>query len=99
VTLDTREGEVADLAVLPDGRVWVAMNVRKPGDPSPQPRIALFDAAGKFAGVEAFGDFGQVVRASRPTGRRLLRGGLCLRGQGPRHRLLADHRRGRADLG
>jgi len=63
VTLDTREGEVADLAVLPDGRVWVAMNVRKPGDPSPQPRIALFDAAGKFAGVEAVGDFGHVVRS------------------------------------
>ena len=63
VTLDTREGEVADLAVLPDGRVWVAMNVRKPGDPSPQPRIALFDAAGKFAGVEALGDFGHVVRS------------------------------------
>jgi len=40
-TLDTCEGSVADLAVLPDGRVWVAMNVRKPGDPSPQPRIAL----------------------------------------------------------
>jgi hypothetical protein len=39
------------------------MNVRKPGDPSPQPRIALFDAAGKFAGVEAFGDFGEVVRS------------------------------------
>jgi hypothetical protein len=58
-----REGEVADLAVLPDGRVWVAMNVRKPGDPSPQPRIALFDPAGKFTGVEAFGDLGQVVRA------------------------------------
>ncbi len=62
VALDTREGEVADLAVLPDGRVWVAMNVRKPGDPSPQPRIALFDAVGKFVGVEAFGDFGHVVR-------------------------------------
>jgi len=61
VTLDTREGSVADLAVLPDGRVWVAMNVRKPGDPSPQPRIALFDATGKFAGVEAFGDLGRVV--------------------------------------
>ncbi len=62
VTLDTREGSVADLAVLPDGRVWAAMNVRKPGDPSPQPRIALFDAAGKFTGVEAFGDLGQGVR-------------------------------------
>ncbi len=70
VTLDTREGEVADLAVLPDGRVWVAMNVRKPGDPSPQPRIALFDAAGKFAGVEVLGDFGRVVRsiAADPEG-------------------------------
>ncbi len=62
VTLDTREGSTADLAVLPDGRVWVAMNVRKPGDPSPQPRIALFDAAGQFTGVEAFGDLGQGVR-------------------------------------
>jgi len=62
VPLDTREGEVADLAVLPDGRVWVAMNVRKPGAPSPQPRIALFDAAGKFAGAEALGDLGHVVR-------------------------------------
>jgi len=62
VTLDTREGEIADLAVLPDGRVWVAMNVRKPGDPSPQPRIALFDAAGKFAGVQAHGEVGRVVR-------------------------------------
>lgn len=61
-TLDTREGEVADLAVLPDGRVWVAMNVRKPGDPSPRPRIALFDAAGKFTGVEVIGDYGHVVR-------------------------------------
>jgi hypothetical protein len=70
VALDTREGEVADLAVLPDGRVWAAMNVRKPGDPSPQPRIALFDAAGKFAGVETFGDFGRVVRgiAADPDG-------------------------------
>lgn len=62
VTLDTREGEVADLSVLPDGRVWVAMNVRKPGDLSPQPRIALFDAAGTFTGIEAFGFLGQGVR-------------------------------------
>ena len=62
VTLDIREGSVADLAVLPDGRMWVAMNVRKPGDPSPQPRIALFDAGGTFTGMEAFGDLGRVVR-------------------------------------
>jgi len=62
VTLDTREGEVADLSVLPDGRVWVAMNVRKPGNLSPQPRIALFDAAGVFTGIEAFGYLGQGVR-------------------------------------
>lgn len=62
VTLDSREGDVADLSVLPDGRVWVAMNVRKPGNLSPQPRIALFDAAGVFTGIEAFGDIGQGVR-------------------------------------
>ena len=62
VPLDIREGSVADLAVLPDGRVWVAMNVRKPGDQSPQPRIALFDAGGTFTGVEALGDLGQGVR-------------------------------------
>lgn len=62
VTLDTREGEVADLSVLSDGRLWVAMNVRKPGNVSPQPRIALFDAAGEFTGIEAFGEIGQGVR-------------------------------------
>lgn len=62
VTLDTREGSVADLAALPDGRVWVAMNVRGPGDPSPQPRIALFDPAGEFTGLETVGDLGQGVR-------------------------------------
>jgi len=26
ITLDTREGAVVDVAVLPDGRMWVAMN-------------------------------------------------------------------------
>lgn len=62
VPIDTREGAVADLAVLPDGRMWVAMNVREPGDPSPQPRIALFDAGGEFTGIEALGDIGQGVR-------------------------------------
>ncbi len=62
VVLDTREGTVADLAVLPDGRVWLAMNVRKVGDPSPQPRIALFDADGEPTGVEALGDLGHGVR-------------------------------------
>ena len=31
ITLDTREGAVVDVAVLPDGRMWVAMNVRPPG--------------------------------------------------------------------
>lgn len=62
VTLDTHEGSVADLAVLPDGRVWVAMNVRKPGDPSAQPRIALLDAAGEATGIEMLGDLGHIVR-------------------------------------
>ena len=43
--LDTREGSVADLAVRPDGRVWVAMNVRKQGQPSPH-RAGLLSPTG-----------------------------------------------------
>jgi hypothetical protein len=45
ITLDTREGAVVDVAVLPDGRMWVAMNVREPMQ-DPRPRIALLDADG-----------------------------------------------------
>ena len=62
ITLDTREGAAVDVAVLPDGRMWVAMNVREPMKTS-RPRIALLDADGHAAGIEALGTSGQVIRA------------------------------------
>ncbi len=62
ITLDTREGAAVDVAVLPDGRMWVAMNVREPMKDS-RPRIALLDADGQALGIEALGTSGQVVRA------------------------------------
>jgi hypothetical protein len=62
ITLDTREGAVVDVAVLPDGRMWVAMNVNAPNK-APQPRIALLDADGHALGIEAQGTAGRVVRA------------------------------------
>jgi len=62
IVLDPREGAVVDVAVLDDGRMWVAMNVREPGK-DPQPRIALLDAHGHATGVEALGTSGRVVRA------------------------------------
>ena len=62
ITLDTREGAAVDVAVLPDGRMWVAMNVREPMKTS-RPRIALLDADGQAVGIEALGTSGQVVRA------------------------------------
>ena len=62
ITLDTREGAAVDVAVLPDGRMWVAMNVREPMKTS-RPRIALLDADGQATGIEALGTSGQVIRA------------------------------------
>jgi hypothetical protein len=62
ITLDTREGAVVDVAVLPDGRMWVAMNVRPPGK-DPRPRIALLDADGHATGSRLEGTAGRVVRA------------------------------------
>lgn len=62
ITLDTREGAAVDVAVLPDGRMWVAMNVREPMKDS-RPRIVLLDADGQAVGIEALGTSGQVVRA------------------------------------
>ena len=62
ITLDTGEGAVVDVAVLPDGRMWVAMNVNAPNK-APQPRIALLDADGHALGIEAQGTAGRVVRA------------------------------------
>ena len=62
ITLDMREGAVVDVSVLPDGRMWVAMNVNEKGK-SPQPRIALLDAEGHATGIEVLGTIGRVVRA------------------------------------
>ena len=62
ITLDTREGGAVDVAVLPDGRMWVAMNVRPPGKDQ-RPRIVLLDADGHTTGIELEGTVGRVVRA------------------------------------
>jgi len=62
IVLDMREGAVVDVAVLADGRMWVAMNVRE-GKSDPRPRLALLDADGHATGIEAEGAAGRVVRA------------------------------------
>lgn len=62
ITLDTREGAVVDVAVLQDGHMWVAMNVR-PSGKDQRPRIALLDADGQATGIEVEGTIGRVVRA------------------------------------
>ena len=62
IELDTREGGAVDVAVLPDGRMWVAMNVRPPGKDQ-RPRIVLLDADGHATGIEIEGTAGRVVRA------------------------------------
>lgn len=62
ITLDPGEGAVVDVAVLPDGRMWVAMNVREPMQ-DPRPRIVLLDADGHLAGVDILGTSGRMVRA------------------------------------
>ena len=62
IILDTREGAVVDVAVLPDGRMWVAMNVRAPNT-DPLPRIVLLGADGHELGIEVLGTAGRVVRA------------------------------------
>ena len=62
ITLDTREGAVVDVAMLPDGRMWVAMNVHAPNT-DPLPRIVLLDTDGHEVGIEAVGTAGRVIRA------------------------------------
>jgi hypothetical protein len=62
ITLDTREGGAVDVAVLPDGRMWVAMNVRPLGKDQ-RARIVLLDADGHAMGIELEGTAGRIVRA------------------------------------
>src|SRR5690606_31043630 len=45
IVLDERQGTAAAVAVLPDGRMWVAMNVRELNKEW-RPRIVLLDAQG-----------------------------------------------------
>jgi hypothetical protein len=61
ITLDTREGAVVDVSVLPDGGMWVAMNVREPMM-DPRPRITLLDADGHATDADILGTSGRVVR-------------------------------------
>jgi hypothetical protein len=61
ITLDANEGAVVGVAVLPDGRMWVAMNVREPMKDS-RARIALLDAEGHATGVELLGTPGRIIR-------------------------------------
>lgn len=54
IELDTREGGAVDVAVLPNGRMWVAMNVWPPGKDQ-RPRFVLLDADGHATGIEIEG--------------------------------------------
>lgn len=62
IVLDNRQGTAEDVAVPPDGRMWVAMNVREPSNKW-RPRIVLLDALGHETGVEMPGEPGPTVRA------------------------------------
>lgn len=50
-TVDNREGWIADLVVTPDGRLWVAMNVRA-GNNTWSARITLLEADLQPTGIE-----------------------------------------------
>ncbi|MFY0538948.1 hypothetical protein [Nannocystis pusilla] len=61
IVLDSREGSVDAVALTPDGRIWVAMNVRQ-ADKKWRPRILLLDAEGHETGVEMPTEAGATVR-------------------------------------
>lgn len=61
IVLDDREGEAVGVAVAPDGRLWVAMNVREAPNKW-RPRIVLLDSWGHWEGVEVPSAAGQTVR-------------------------------------
>jgi hypothetical protein len=58
--LDDHEGWAVDVAEAPDGRLWVAMNVRLAPNVW-RPRIVLLDPTGQFTGVEVPAEAGQTV--------------------------------------
>jgi hypothetical protein len=60
IVLDDHEGWAVDVAVAPDGQLWVAMNVRLAPNVW-RPRIVLLDPAGQFTGIEVPAEAGQTV--------------------------------------
>jgi hypothetical protein len=60
IVLDVREGWAVDVAVAPDGSLWVAMNVRIAPNVW-RPRIVLLHPEGQFTGVEVPAEAGQTV--------------------------------------
>lgn len=58
--LDEREGWGVDVAVTPDGQLWVAMMVREAANKW-RPRVVLLDAAGQPTGVEIPTEAGQTI--------------------------------------
>lgn len=61
IVVDDREGSADAVAVAPDGRVWVALNVKGPNK-AWQPRIVQLDAEGHATGVEVTTEPGATVR-------------------------------------
>ncbi len=62
IVVDDREGWAVDVAVAPDGHLWVAMNVRTAPNVW-RPRIVRLDTAGHPTGVEVPAEAGQTVTA------------------------------------
>jgi hypothetical protein len=62
VLLSELEGHVADLAIAPDGGIWVAMNVKEV-DQKWRPHILLLAPDGSPTGVDEPGALGSTLRA------------------------------------
>jgi hypothetical protein len=62
IVLDNREGWAADVAVAPNGKLWVAMNVRTAPNVW-RPRLVLLDPLGHPTGIEIPAEAGQTVNA------------------------------------
>jgi len=61
VLLSELEGHVADVAVAPDGGIWVAMNVKEASQKW-RPRIVLLNPDGSPTGVDRPGELGHTLR-------------------------------------
>ncbi|MBA3548112.1 MAG: hypothetical protein H0T76_16645 [Nannocystis sp.] len=61
VLLSELEGHVADVALAPDGGIWVAMNVKEASQKW-RPHILLLAPDGSLTGVDRPGELGQTLR-------------------------------------